>query len=182
MRTRVTLTVACTTTTHATPHGWRYIPEFLSRAKEADLMEHLAPLDWDGNGLIRRRGQIVKRREVDFYLPYNRITQGLGEPLTPPGFLTSIRHQCAAAVGIEGEKFQQAIASLYRPGAGIDWHVDSEDAFGEYVCGLSLGSSCVMQLRPVGGAGTISLELQPRSLYILQGGARWAYQHRIRAV
>jgi alkylated DNA repair dioxygenase AlkB len=145
-------------------------------------MGELSGLDWDGRGVIRRMGQVVKRRELDFIRNYGRHTRRVAAGLPLPEFLWSLRDRCAAATGIQPEEFQQVITSLYRPDAGIDWHVDSTKAFGESICGVSLASRCIIQFRPVGGGDIWPLELEPRSLFILQGPARWNYQHRIPAV
>ena len=164
------------------PPGLGYSPGFVTDTEEANLLESLRRLDWDGRGMFRRRGRVVRRREIDFIQDYGRHSRSIapGPPL--PTFLEPIRERCARAVLIKPERFQQVIVSLYRQGAGIDWHVDSTKAFGDTICGLSLGSACTMQFRPVNGNEIWRLELRPRSLLVLRGPSRFDYQHRISLV
>ena len=72
----------------------------------------------------------------------------------------------------------------------IDFHVDSVKFSGDLVCGLSLRSDSVMQLRPDtdgapavasrgDGPPLVQLFLRRRSLYILHGDARYKWGHAI---
>ena len=106
-----------------TPEGLRFLSDFISESDEQCLIAELAKLDWDGVGAFERRGRIVKRREIGFLHDYGRHNRQISEGLPLPEFLKGLREACAEAVGIEIESFQQVIASFYRPGAGIAWHV-----------------------------------------------------------
>lgn len=171
------------------PKGLRLLTDFISESDEQLLIAKLAKLDWDGLGMFKRRGQIVKRREIDFLHDYGRHNRQISEGPPLPFFLRQLCEDCAKLVELDTESFQQVITTLYRPGAGIDWHIDSTDAFGEIICGLSLGSNCMMQFgkektkrgkkkyKP-----TYRVELTRRSLMITQGQARYAFAHRISPV
>ena len=66
----------------------------------------------------------------------------------------------------------------YPPGAPIGWHRDAPQF--EIVIGVSLAGACRMRLKPWKGEGKIIyLVLEPRSIYVIQGKARWHYQHSI---
>ena len=56
----------------------------------------------------------------------------------------------------------------------------------ELVCGISLGAACRMRFRPFPAPGArkraLSLEIAPRSAYVLRGDVRWRWQHSIPAV
>ena len=165
------------------PEGLRYVPDFLMPDQERALLDGLEPLDWDGRGLFRRRCHIVRRRELDFLSDYGRGSRKLspGRPL--PEFLEPLRTAVAQVVGIAPENIGQVITALYRPEAGIDWHTDSIKAFGDVICGVSLGSACTMQFRQnKTDRQPYRLTLAPRSLLIMQGPARWDWQHHIPVV
>ena len=70
----------------------------------------------------------------------------------------------------------------YRPGTPLGWHRDVPDY--ELVAGVSLAGSARMRLRPYPPVDlrrddVLTLELAPRSAYVLQGTARWGWQHSI---
>ena len=70
--------------------------------------------------------------------------------------------------------------SEYRPGTQLGWHRDVPHF--EIVAGVSLAGSATMRFRrfpPRKGASVLTLELEPRSAYVLRGEARWGWQHAI---
>jgi alkylated DNA repair dioxygenase AlkB len=161
------------------PQGLRYIEEFLTHEKERALIAALETLDSDGRGVFRRRGQVVRRRELDFLHAYSRDRRQISDGVALPAFLESLRFEVAAFVGIAPDEIGQIITALYRPGAGIDWHTDAVRVFGNTICSVSLGSACTMQFRCGDGRPPWNIRLEPRSLLIMQGPARWDYKHRI---
>jgi alkylated DNA repair dioxygenase AlkB len=171
------------TETSLMPPDLRYLPNFLTSDEEQALIKALAPFDWDGRGLIKRYGQIVRRRELDFLHDYGRNNRRVSTGTPLPEFLAPLRARVATAVQIAPEAIGQIITALYRPGAGIDWHTDSIKAFGEPICSVSLGAPCIMQFRRSKAEGvSYRIALAPRSLLIMEGAARWGYQHHISAV
>ncbi|KAJ2493142.1 hypothetical protein IWW37_000792 [Coemansia sp. RSA 2050] len=70
----------------------------------------------------------------------------------------------------------------YPPGAGISFHVDSHTAFTDTLAVLSMGTPVQMGFRKPGApqAAQMSLDLEPRSLLLLTGEARYAWEHAIR--
>ena len=77
------------------------------------------------------------------------------------------------------EKPDQVIINEYRPAQGISPHIDCPSSFAEVVCSLSLASGCSMDL--IKGDLKHSIYLEPRSLLVLQGDARYTWQHGIAA-
>ena len=73
----------------------------------------------------------------------------------------------------------QVLVTEYAPGAPSGWHKNRP--FFEDVMGLSLVSSCNFRLRkPLDGKlERLSLRLEPRSTYLLQGAARREWEHSI---
>ena len=77
-----------------------------------------------------------------------------------------------------------ALIAEYRTGTPLGWHRDVPDF--EVIVGASLGSDCRMRLRPYPpkkrkNPESLSFNLERRSVYLLRGEARWAWQHHIPA-
>jgi alkylated DNA repair dioxygenase AlkB len=72
----------------------------------------------------------------------------------------------------------QLVANEYRPGAGIFDHQD-QAVFGDVVISVSLGSTCVMRFTRPDRDGCEELLLEPKSLLVLSGEARWRWKHGI---
>ena len=75
-----------------------------------------------------------------------------------------------------------ALVAEYRPGVPLGWHRDVPDY--ETVVGISLLGTARMRFRrypPIAPkkADVLSLELAPRSAYVLRGEARWGWQHSV---
>jgi alkylated DNA repair dioxygenase AlkB len=99
-----------------------------------------------------------------------------------PDFLGAVRTRAAAFAGLPLAGLEQVLLTEYRPGAAIGWHKD-RPVFGEVV-GISLLSPCTFRMRRRVGERweRMSLALQPRSAYLLQGPARTDWEHSIPAV
>src|SRR5262245_18743892 len=77
---------------------------------------------------------------------------------------------------------QQVLVTEYRAGAAIGWHKD-RSVFGD-VIGLSFLSPCTFRFRRKAGPkwDRASLTIEPRSIYLLRGPSRHAWEHSIPAV
>lgn len=124
----------------------------------------------------------AKRRILSFGWSYNEEAGKLmpsREPL--PDFLRPLAARGAALAGIPKTRVVEALITEYRPGTGVGWHCDQESF--QMVIGVSLGSWCSFDLRPLkssGLSGEYSLTIEPRSAYLMKGESRWSYQHRVR--
>lgn len=165
------------------PAGFRYEEAFLSPADEQTLLAAIADVSF---GTFEMRGVAARRRVAFFGRAYDAT-----RPSAPmPGFLLPLRSAAARWAGVEAEALVMALINEYPPGAPIGWHRDAPQY--DIVIGLSLQSPCRMRLRPyvapaaaAGGprrATTHELTLEPRSIYLLAGAARAAYEHSIPAV
>ena len=157
------------------PEGFVYEPEFLSRQEEAQLLRSIQGLDFKP---FEFHEFTAKRRIVEYGWDYDfqsrRATAG--RPL--PAFLLPLRARCAGFIGADSSMIVEAVITEYPESAPIGWHRDVPQF--ETVIGISLLGSCRMRLRESKGHGKIfSIELEPRSLYVLAGAARWEYQHSI---
>jgi alkylated DNA repair dioxygenase AlkB len=163
----------------ALPDGMRYEEAFLSPGEEAALIARieqlpLAPMKYQQYEALRR--VVSYGGQYDF----SRQQLTAADPL--PQWLEPLRMQAAQWLGVAPERFTQALVAEYRPGTPLGWHRDVPDF--EDIVGISLGNEGLMRLRPyphVAGsrAPTLKLLLQPRSIYLLRGPARWAWQHSV---
>lgn len=177
-----------------TPPGFLYVADLLTPDEERALVAWLAAApDWTA---VTFRGQTARRRVMAFGSRY--LTQGRrlvpAAPLPPELVPYRDRMIEAACAGLGRElvlrgrtasAFALCTALHYPPGAGIGWHADNP-AFGPTVLSLSLAAPSRLQLRRTDAADTrppaVETELAPRSLFVLAGEARSAWQHRIPAV
>jgi alkylated DNA repair protein (DNA oxidative demethylase) len=155
--------------------GFSYVPGFLPTAEQSELSRLVASLHCDREKV---RGKKMKRGYAQF--GYRYVTAGrLLIPAPPwPGFLTALADRilghCPA-----GTAFDQCIVTRYPVGAGIGWHSDAA-VFADCIAAVSLGAEARLQLRPIGSKRkTCEVLAAPGSLYVLQGPARWAYEHRV---
>jgi alkylated DNA repair dioxygenase AlkB len=108
---------------------------------------------------------------------YQRARPKEAPPL--PGWLVELRERLAPLVGRDPAAFVQGLLIRYDPGAGIGWHRDRPQ-YGQ-VLGLSLGNPATLRLRRRTREGfeRRSVELPPRSLYLLTGEVREQWEHSI---
>ncbi len=166
------------------PLGLLYKPDFVSLAEETALLKVLKRLPLQQ---AKYREYRAKRRIVGFGWKYDYRSGHIipGESL--PEFFSPVVRKIAKWLDIPRAHIVEALVSEYQPGAGIGWHVDREKF--EHVVGLSLGGWCTMRWRPLATVQSpdfaqneqkrISLELEPRSLYVMQNEIRWQWQHSI---
>lgn len=163
----------------ALPPGMRFEPDWLGAADEAVLLEAIRALDLRD----ARYKQYTARRRVAsfggrFDYDHNRL---LPAPPIPPDF-EPLRTRVAQWLGIAPSLFSQMLVAEYAPGTPLGWHRDVPDF--ESIVGVSLLGEGEMRLRPYPpspgrSSGTRSLLLPPRSVYVLEGPARWRWQHSI---
>ena len=159
------------------PSGLVYVPQFLSPDEEARALAGIATLELHE---ARYKEYTANRRVASFGAGYdfdaNELTPA---PLMAP-FLLPLRERIAHWSRTPAEEFGYALVSEYRPGTQLGWHRDVPQF--EKVVGVSLGGRAVMRFRPfppARGARILTLELSPRSAYILQDDACWKWQHSI---
>jgi alkylated DNA repair dioxygenase AlkB len=90
-----------------------------------------------------------------------------------------VRERAASFARLQPDDFVHALLARYDPGAGIGWHRD-RDVF-EKVVGISLGTHATLRFRhrTANGFKRASLEVEPRSAYLLSGEARHDWEHSI---
>ncbi|MBC6983508.1 alpha-ketoglutarate-dependent dioxygenase AlkB [Caulobacter sp. 17J80-11] len=160
----------------ALPEGFVYRPEVLTPDEEARLAARLAELAF---APFEFRGYLGKRQVVSFGWRYDFTAGGLRPAAPIPDFLKPLRVRAAEAAGLTAADLQQALVTQYPPGAAIGWHKDRPE-FAEVV-GVSLLAPGLLRFRRPGGRGweRASLTVEPRSLYVLAGPARYAWEHSL---
>jgi alkylated DNA repair dioxygenase AlkB len=181
------------------PAGFLYRGDFVSGAEQEALVADVRSLPF---AEVKMRGQVARRRTVHLGWLYGYEGRAI-EPGPPvPEFLLPLRARAAGLAGVDPEELGEVLVTEYTPGAGIGWHRDAP-MFGTVV-GVSLLGACRFRLRrarrdtlPARAAGdvtapsapgrparraaweTYDVSLEPRSVYVLRGSVRWAWQHSI---
>jgi alkylated DNA repair dioxygenase AlkB len=165
----------------ALPPGMRYEPEFLSPEEERHWIAFAQSLPLKE---MNYKGFIAKRRVLSFGGKYDYVANKLGQGPAIPSGLAPLRDKAAAWLGIAPDAFTHVLVAEYREGTPLGWHRDVPDF--EDVVGVSLLSEAVMRFRPYPPdapkkADILKLTVQPRSIYLLHGPARWDWQHSVAA-
>ena len=161
------------------PEGFAYREDFVSAKEEADLISRIAGLEL---GEFEFHGYLGKRRVTSFGLRYDFNDMAVHDAAEMPEFLLPLRDRSAEFADLAPEALGHALVTEYTPGAAIGWHRD-RPVFGD-VIGISLGAPCRFRFRRKRGASweRKSLQLAPRSVYLLRGPARNEWQHSIAPV
>jgi alkylated DNA repair dioxygenase AlkB len=153
--------------------GLRYIPNFITEDEEFELVRAIDEQPW--LPALKRRTQ-----HYGYKYDYTKRTidssSSLGDLPDWVGFFSSLLFEQE----LFEEKPNQVIVNEYMPGQGIGPHIDST-AFGKTVASLSLLSSIEMHFEKYGGLKTSDLWLEPASLLVLKGPARYDWKHSIPA-
>lgn len=161
------------------PEGMVYQTEFLTPAEEAAWVERVASLALKE---MNYRGYTARRRVASYGGSYDFQANRLDPAAPLPAQLEPLRAKVASWLGVPPESFTQALVAEYREGTPLGWHRDVPDF--EDIVGVSLLGEAVMRFRPFPPrepkkAGVVKLVVAPRSIYLLRGPARWAWQHCI---
>jgi alkylated DNA repair protein (DNA oxidative demethylase) len=158
------------------PDGLLFDPEIATAAEEAAFLQAIRQLPF---GTFRMHGVDAKRHVVHFGVHYTAGSAEMRPASEFPLSLEPLRGRAAALVGIPTHALSESVVTEYPPGAGIGWHRDSP-TFG-IVAGISFGGSCFMRFQRGEGPQrqTWTIELPPRSLYMMSGSSREEWQHSI---
>ncbi len=161
------------------PDGWAYRTGFIDVAEERALLDAIGRLEMHE---AIYKGYTARRRVASFGTSYDFDTNERVSAPPLADFLHPLREKAAAWIGEPASSLVSALVAEYRPGVPLGWHRDVPDF--ETVVGVSLAGMARMRFRrypPVAPkkADVVSLELAPRSAYMLRAEARWAWQHSI---
>jgi alkylated DNA repair dioxygenase AlkB len=163
----------------AMPAGFVYRPDLFSEADERRYVAQFESLPFKP---FEFHGYLGNRRVVSFGFGYDYSAEELRDADPIPEFLGPLRDIAGTLSGVPADRLVQALITEYAPGAGIGWHRDRP--MYEDIIALSFVSPCTLRFRQREGSAWLrrSLEVAPRSGYMLRGEAREAWEHSIPAV
>jgi alkylated DNA repair dioxygenase AlkB len=161
------------------PAGFSYAADFITPDDEASLLATISTLPLTE---ARYKEYTSKRRIVSYGGTYDFTANELIPAGPIPDFLKPLRDRLAEWVQLPPHEFTHALIAEYKTGTQLGWHRDVPDF--ENVAGVSLGGPCRMRLRPYPHrkgkkVEVLTVNLEPRSAYLMRGEARWSWQHSI---
>jgi len=154
--------------------GLSYISDFITEKEEQALKEAIDHQPWLND--LKRRVQHYGY-QYDYKARRVHSDSYLG---ALPNWL-SIYQNRLVEQGIFSNKPDQAIVNEYMPGQGIAAHVDCVPCFDGTIASLTLESGATMQFKNITSGEKQEIYLEPRSLIVLSGPARYEWQHAIPA-
>jgi alkylated DNA repair dioxygenase AlkB len=156
--------------------GLEYRPDFITADEETMLIGHLFEAELSP---FKFQGWTGKRLTRTFGWRYDFDDRSFAPSEPIPDWLQPLRAKAAEFADVAPEEFVHVLLVRYDPGAGIGWHRD-RPVF-EDVVGVSLGTPAVLRFRRRrdGGFDRESVQVEPRSAYLLSGPARHEWEHSI---
>jgi alkylated DNA repair dioxygenase AlkB len=163
----------------AGPKGLRYQPEFVSATAESELIARISELPLQPFQFGAFEG---RRRVASFGFRYDYALRKLQEADPIPGWLASIIPSVENFGELPEGSVRQILCTEYDVGVGIGWHRDKPHF--DKIFGLSLGAACKFRFRRAAGDKwqRFMLPAEPRSLYMMSGDSRQAWEHSIPGV
>jgi alkylated DNA repair dioxygenase AlkB len=163
----------------ALPPGMQYRRDFISAAEEAELVARIVELPLSE---AKYHQYTARRRTISFGAGYDFSHQRTTPAPQLPAAFHWLRARAAEWVGIDAEAFVQTLVAEYRVGTPLGWHRDVPNY--EIIVGISLAGPARLRMRPYPWSperkrDILSIDLEPRSAYILRGVARWGWQHQV---
>jgi alkylated DNA repair dioxygenase AlkB len=162
------------TNTQERIEGLTYIPNFITPDEEKSLIDTIDQHPWLTD---------LKRRVQHYGWKYDYTARRVDNSMRLGALPDWLVNYCQRLYngGYLPKLPDQVIINEYQPGQGIAPHVDCVPCFEETIASLSLGSQCVMEfMNPTTSEKTNHL-LEPRSLLIFSGEARYQWRHGIAA-
>ena len=151
-------------------NGLLYIPQFINENQHDKLIQTIDTQLWreDLSRRTQHYGYIYdyRTKKIDISMQIGGL----------PVWLESVANQLHKD-GLFSTVPDQAIINEYMPGQGIADHIDCIPCFDDTIASLSLATDVVMNLKYKDQ--TISFLLEPRSILILRGDARYKWTHGI---
>ncbi|GAB2705202.1 alpha-ketoglutarate-dependent dioxygenase AlkB [Mucilaginibacter koreensis] len=145
-------------------------PDFIDEAKEQKLLSEIDSQTWIID-YLRRLQYYGYRNELE--KPYNLIPF----PVEMPPLIHQLSQEIVAQNIIDLQP-DQVIINEYVPGEGLKPHKDRA-YYENQICGVNLGSSCVMRFIKGKNLEVFDIEVPRRSLYVMQDDARKKWKHGI---
>ncbi len=153
--------------------GLKNIPDFITSQEEQDLITAINNEKWLTD--LKRRVQHYgykydyKKRSLDYSMFIGEIPQW-----------AKVVAGRIVEQGLMKKNPDQVIVNEYLSGQGIADHIDCEPCFEDTIISLSLGSTCIMDFKNIfDKKDKHELLLEPRSLIVIRGDARYKWSHGI---
>lgn len=155
------------------PEGFRSLPEFISRDEENYFLKKFQSLTFE---TFKMHGVEAKRKIVHYGLSYDFLSRSTSKTEPIPDWLEVLRRRVEEEIK---EEIVEVLVTNYPSGAGIGWHFDAPSF--KSLLGVSLLGPCRFQMRREKDEGweKYELNLGARDAYVIQGEARWKWQHHI---
>lgn len=152
--------------------GLTYLPNFITPTQEAELVAIIDQQPWLSD---------LKRRVQHYGYKYDYQARSITQALALGAIPDWLEASCKVLhnKGLFPAKPDQVIINEYQPGQGIASHIDCIPCFEGIIASLSLGSPCVMDFTHSNNNEKITVLLEPCSLLILSGDARYVWKHGI---
>lgn len=152
--------------------GLTYIADYINESTEVALLEVIDSQPWIND---------LKRRVQHYGWRYDYKARNVTSDLRIGALPDWLQHYAAGLkqVGLFSKTPDQVIINEYQLGQGISTHIDCVPCFADTIASLSLGSPCVMDFTHGKTDEKSSLLLEPRSLMVMSGDARYVWQHAI---
>jgi len=159
------------------PEGFTYRENFLTPEEEQLLLQTVRGIEVTP---MIFQGYEAKRKVASFGYDYSFDTRKLTKGKDIPQDLGWLIEKVARYLSISPGDVAELLVTEYPVGSVINWHRDAPPF--DVIVGISLLSDCIFRLRPHDKEkqtrkATITLPVRRRSLYVLAGTSREAWQH-----
>jgi alkylated DNA repair dioxygenase AlkB len=150
--------------------GLYLYPDFIDEAREEQLLKEIDSEIWIVD-YLRRLQYYGYRNELD--KPYDLIPF----PIAMPPLMQELGREMVEKKILLMQP-DQVIVNEYVPGEGIKPHRD-RSYYENQICGVNLGSGCIMRFIRGMNEEVIDIEIPRRSVYVMQDDARKKWKHAI---
>lgn len=152
--------------------GLTYIPNYISEEDHLEIVRRIDKEPWSNE---------LKRRVQHYGYKYDYRLRKIDESMRVKDLEDWMLYYgiFMNAEGYFNKVPDQVIINEYQPGQGISKHIDCEPCFQGTIASVSLLSRCTMEFTQKDKK--VELTLEPRSLLVLTGEARYNWCHAIPA-
>lgn len=159
------------------PTGFTYYSSFISAEEESKLIDIIKKFDLQN---MKFHEYEAKRKVISFGNGWSFTEQRIKQGNPIPAEFNFLVEKIANKLATPVTSIAQFLITAYPVGSVINWHRDAPPF--ETIAGISLLSSCTFKLRPhekqlQTRKATVSLNVEPRSLYIMTNEAKTEWQH-----
>ncbi|KAJ1990292.1 hypothetical protein GGI26_005975 [Coemansia sp. RSA 1358] len=168
--------------------GLYYIADFITKEEEQSIMQYIrkdeeqeatnngGPTKW-----LRVQKRYVKHygHSFDYHIKHVGDASLAASQSLPSWMWPFIERMKQKLLIYADQTPNQLTIQRYPTGAGISFHTDSHTSFTDIIMILSMGTPVQMDFQKPESGATMSLDLEPRSLVLMAGEARYGWQHAI---